>query len=643
MNFNHIAIQRQAGIIEVRRGFHDGQRNRGRRTQQVLLRFIPPSGPVGRAGAAQFSRIRRFCKTLAIHCVICLWRWRLAQQDSETLHGKPNDHPITHKIHPPGAFTKTAGPIVSWRNQCHLGDCVEVMLAMPANSVDAIVTDPPYGLSDHKPGEVEACLSAWLDGQVYLPKGAGFMGKKWDAWVPGPEVWRAAFTVLKPGGHMLVFAGTRSMDLMCMAVRLAGFEMRDAIGYAHDGGGAPLAAWCYGSGFPKSLDVSGAIDKAGGVSPVEQAAVLRAARQRAGLSRDAVAVAVGCTTSSIRDWEEGRALAVGAAVEFITPSVKYRAELANLLGYTEDERRVVGVTTARAGDGSVIGLGHGGTLRAGGNSEAARHWQGWGTALKPAWEPVIIARKPLDKGTVAANVLHWGTGGMNIDACRVAIDPTADASQLRTMQSSVRQDADGWGMSTVAGDVPQVVRTDGRWPANLLHDGSEEVLATFPDAKGQQGALTGNEPSNKTADVFGTFAGRSPSSPRNDSGSAARFFYCAKASRAERNMGLIDPGPVHKHGVTLRKMENAVLDGIATGNTHATVKPIKLMRHLCRLVTPLGGVVLDPFIGSGSTGCAAVLEGFDYIGIERDAAYIEIARARIAAAKAQGFQSLLDD
>ena len=263
--------------------------------------------------------------------------------------------------------------------------------------------------------------------------------------------------------------------------------------------------------------------------------------------------------------------------------------------------------------------------------------------LKPAWEPVIIARKPLDKGTVAANVLHWGTGGMNIDACRLAIDSQVDASQLHSMSRNTRVGGDGLDMSTVCGDTPQLVRADNRWPANLIHDGSEEVLAAFPDAKGQQGALTGNEPSSKTADVFGTFAGRWPSTPRNDAGSAARFFYCAKASRAERNMGLKDPGPVHKHGVTLRQMENAVRDGIATGNTHATVKPIKLMRYLCRLVTPPGGVVLDPFIGSGSTGCAAVLEGFDYSGIERDAAYIEIARARIAAAKAQGFQPSLDD
>ena len=275
-------------------------------------------------------------------------------------------------------------------------------------------------------------------------------------------------------------------------------------------------------------------------------------------------------------------------------------------------------------------------------TDAARRWQGWGTALKPAWEPVIIARKPLDQGTVAANVLHWGTGAMNIDACRVAIDPQVDASQLCSMSRNTRVGGDGWGMSTVCGDTSQVVRADGRWPANLILDGSDEVLAAFPQASGQQGALSGNEPSGKTADVFGAFANRAPFTPRGDGGSAARFFYSAKASRKEANAGLADPGPVHKHGATLRQMENAVKSGKATGNTHATVKPLALMRYLCRLVTPPAGVVLDPFLGSGSTACAAVLEGFDFIGIEREADYLAIARARIASASAQGFQPPLD-
>ena len=366
---------------------------------------------------------------------------------------------------------------MSWRNRCHLGDCLDVMRSMPANSVDSIVSDPPYGLSDHKSGEIEACLRAWLDGQVYSPKGAGFMGKAWDAWVPGPEVWRAAFTVLKPGGHMLIFAGTRSMDLVSMAIRLAGFELRDAIGYAHDGGGAPLAAWCYGSGFPKSLDVGKAIDRA------------------AGAKREVI----------------GR---------YTIPKDSAAGNAGKVVQSTTEESGMFGATAGVQGTPITAPA-----------TEAARQWQGWGTALKPAWEPVIIARKPLDQGTVAANVLHWGTGGLNIDACRVELH--GDYKCKANGRPSLTGLADHYEPATA-----NKADTLGRWPANLILDGSDEVLAAFPDATGQQGALTGNEPSDKTADVFGAFAGRAPSTPRGDTGSAARFFYCAKAGRKERNDGL---------------------------------------------------------------------------------------------------------
>jgi DNA modification methylase len=432
--------------------------------------------------------------------------------------------------------------------QLHHGDCLDVLKKLPDCSVDSVVCDPPYGLSQHSTAQVLECLTAWIAGKVYEPKGAGFMGKSWDAWVPGPEVWRECLRVLKPGGHALAFAGTRSMDLMSMAIRLAGFELRDSIGYAHDGGGAPLMAWCYASGFPKSLDVSKAIDKAAGV-----------------------------------------------------------------------DHRGTPVT------------------------DAAQQWQGWGTALKPTWEPIILARKPLI-GTVAENVLKHGTGAINVDGCRVGIDPIADASQLRTMQRSARASDDGWGMSAVKGDAPQVVREDGRWPANLILSDSPEVTGLFPQAKGQQGSVTGDEPSSKTNAVYGRFNGRPASTPRGDTGSAARFFkqvkpededfeaarlmYCAKASRSDRNEGLQDPGPQFKHGVTLRQIENTE----RKGNVHPCVKPTNLMAYLCRLVTPPGGTVLDPFMGSGSTGKAAMLEGFQFIGIEREAEFFQIANARIRAA-----------
>lgn len=364
----------------------------------------------------------------------------------------------------------------------HRGNCLTVLRTMDDNSVDSIVTDPPYGLK--------------------------FMGKKWDYDVPAVEVWAECLRVLKPGGYLLAFAGTRTQHRMATRIEDAGFEIRDMI------------AWVYGSGFPKS---------------------------------------------------------------------------------------------------------HNG------------EWGG--TALKPALEPITMARKPL-VGTVEKNWREHGVGALNIDGCRV--DAEDGGRPLREV-APLRSDVEYQG-NALAGRVDgslassrAVGSTDlGRWPANLIHDGSDEVVAGFPQAKGQQGALSGTEPSSKTANAYGEFAGRAPSRPRADTGSAARFFYCAKAGRADRNEGMEDPGPQFKKGSTLRDAENLNKAGERRGNHHPTVKPTDLMAYLCRLVTPPHGVVLDPFMGSGSTGVAAMREGFNFIGIERDEdengkplGYMDIARARI--------------
>jgi site-specific DNA-methyltransferase (adenine-specific) len=457
------------------------------------------------------------------------------------------------------------------------------------------------------------------------------------------------------------------MDLMSMAIRLAGFELRDSIGYAHDGGGAPLMAWCYGSGFPKSHDVSKAIDKAGGLSPVYQGELLKVKRIAAGLTHEQVAAAIGCAPMTVRNWEDGRQRAAGREVEVITPSEQFREKLANLLGYSSDERRVVGLGS---GSKSLYETGHRGiaydTAPA---TEAARQWQGWGTALKPAWEPIILARKPLI-GTVAENVLKHGTGAINVDGCRVGIDPIADASQLRTMQRSARASDDGWGMSTVKGDAPQVVREDGRWPANLILSDDPEVVGVFPNAPGQQGPISSTAPSAKTSNVYGAMKREGeasqdsnntgavgfkmkPGARRLDQGSAARFFkqvspdaediataqrlfYCAKASKRDRDEGL--EGFESKQGdfttcglndPKLREARGRDAAETTRANVHPTVKPTDLMAYLCRLVTPPGGVVLDPFMGSGSTGKAAIREGFQFIGCEMSPEYMDIARARI--------------
>lgn len=316
-------------------------------------------------------------------------------------------------------------------------DCLAALREMPEESVDSIVTDPPYGF--------------------------GFMGKHWDAETPSVDVFSECLRLLRPGGHLLAFGGPRTYHRLAVAVEDAGFEIRDQM------------MWLYGTGFPKSHNVSKAIDKMHGAE------------------------------------------------------------------------RVAIIETAPA-------------------TEDAQEWDGWGTALKPAHEPIVMARKPF-KGTVAANVLEHGTGAINIDGCRVGEDGGTRKASVPTGEGN---GIFGQGLHGAC-DIEQLGK--GRFPANIMHDGSDAVLGIFP---------------------------------MTSEGSAARYFYCAKASKRDRG----------------------------EGNSHPTVKPTELMRYLVRLVTPPNGTVLDPFCGSGSTGKAAVLEGFKFIGIEREAEYVEIARMRCANATA---------
>lgn len=469
-------------------------------------------------------------------------------------------------------------------------DCIEAMQKMEPDSIDAVVTDPPYDLTQNKKGGTGA---ASLNPNSPAGRsrigtgngGGGFMGKDWDATGIAfkVETWAEVLRVAKPGAFLLACGGSRTFHRMMIAIEDAGWELRDTI------------MWVYGSGFPKSLDVSKAFDKAGGVPPEEQARLLRTKREGLGMSREELAEKVGCTTSSIRDWEEGRSRESGKPLEFMVPSPEYRDKLTVILDYTQDERKAIGASTNRAGDGSVIGLGHSGQLREGGNTELSKRWEGWGTALKPAFEPIVVARKPL-VGTVIQNVARYGTGAINIDGCRVQVnsdDPNHRPGETETTDATTSM----FGISSQRrGSLGE-----GRWPANLIHDGSEEVLAEFPASKGQAGSITGIEPSSKTSTVYGDYAERRESTPRGDSGSAARFFYCAKASKSDRGVG----------------------------NIHPTVKPLALMRYLVRLVTPPGGIVLDPFTGSGTTGVAAKAEGVSFIGMEREPEYHRIATARI--------------
>lgn len=398
-------------------------------------------------------------------------------------------------------------------------DSIDHLKTLPDSSIDAVVTDPPYGLGNCSPRAVSAALTAWLAGEEYQPSGAGFMGKSWDAFVPGPELWREVYRVLKPGGHAVIFAGSRTVDLMGIAVRLAGFEVRD------------MLHWLYGSGFPKSHDVSKALDK------------------RAGAEREVIReVKATGTARRIKGRGMGAATA-GLDVEYEPTVIQYTAPASPL----------------------------------------AQQWSGWGTALKPAHEPVLLCRKPL-AGSVAENVEQWGVGGLNIDACRVETDEVLGRASA------------GWQKGGyVGGELARwsglgVTIEGGRWPANILLD---------PSAGAALDLQAGVE--------------------------ASRFFYEGKASREEREAGLV--------GLEAR----AVGDGRETPidnpyqrgetkrqNVHPTVKPIAVMRWLCKLITPPGGVILDPFCGSGTTGCAAAQLGFEFVGIEREPEYAEIARARIA-------------
>jgi DNA modification methylase len=401
----------------------------------------------------------------------------------------------------------------------HRGDCLEVLPLLEADSIDSCVTDPPYHLTSIVKRFGKSNLER-DDSNLQLPsnKGGGgtvspykrvargFMGKQWDGGDVAfrPETWAEVLRVLKPGAHLIAFSGTRTYHRMACAIEDAGFEIRDQIG------------WCYGSGFPKSHDVSKGIDRLAGA-----------------------------------------------------------------------EREVVG----RGGD--TFGYGEGKTgLRAGNiditapATASAIQWQGWGTALKPAWEPCVLARKPLSESSIAANVLKHGTGGINVDGCRIEAE-----------NNSAWRQPNGQGVA-LSGSVDGSLRNEiedrsnlGRWPANLIHDGSEEVLAGFPET--QSDTLT-PEMNVKPAGGWsgGSYADRVKSEFYANSGSAARFFYTAKADTDDR-----------------------------LGSKHPTVKPLDLIQYLVRLITPSGGIVLDPFAGTGTCGEASWREQFYSVLIEREPEY----------------------
>lgn len=396
-------------------------------------------------------------------------------------------------------------------NKIICGDCLEVLKTMPDNSIDSCVTDPPYEL--------------------------GFMGKSWDSTGIAYDVdmWREVSRVLKPGGYLLSFGGTRTYHRMVCAIEDAGFEIRDQI------------QWIYGSGFPKSMDIAKSIE----------AKILTGSANK----------------DKFKQLDGEKALAQ--------------------LGYTK---------THADNDRPNNYNGQEYNAKVYFHTPEAQQWNGWGTALKPAHEPIVVARKPLSEKTVADNVLKWGTGGINIDGCRVETNEII-TNHSRGAESALSKGK--YGDSKEQKTHQTKGQAQGRFPANVIFD--EEAGKMLDEQSGitKSGKVKENKDGYEGESNTKFLRGRSTKQNQHgDSGGASRFFYCAKASKKERE-----------------------------GSKHPTVKPLMLMRYLVRLVTPLNGIVLEPFAGSGTTLEASSLEGFSFVGIEKQAEYIPDIKARIYRAR----------
>ena len=503
------------------------------------------------------------------------------------------------------------------------GNNIDILKTYPDNYFDAVVTDPPYGLG--KEPNAETLMKDWIEHGYHEILGSGFMGKEWDAFVPQPIFWKEVYRVLKHGGHVLSFFGTRTYDWGVMSMRFAGFEVRDCI------------QWLYGSGFPKSHNISKALDKM-----------------------------------------------EGAEREVIGTKERGSVE--------EAKERGVGFLSDPANRNNTKQFGYGTELITAPSTEAAKKWDGWGTALKPANEPIVLARKPLEKGlSVAENILKWGVGGINIDASRIGNVGGTERGEQGERMKDIKN---GFRENNEIIDINK-----GRFPANIIlthhedcvckgtkkvkgskdgirkassefgqnsgwndhenkdtirkgtadENGQEEIedwdchedcpIRILDEQSGDRSSTRINNSNDKikkgnTNKLFGGSIQKieSYSKDYRDKGGASRFFYVAKASKAERNKGLDGFDVKRMEGRDEGQDERSVAfkaRPTPMANIHPTVKPIKLMQYLVKMITPPNGIVLDPFCGSGTTGVACKLDGFSFVGLEQDTEYTKIAEARI--------------
>ena len=561
--------------------------------------------------------------------------------------------------------------------ELHEGDCLEYMKEMDAESVDSIVTDPPYGLK--------------------------FMDKDWDYGIPGVAYWKEALRVAKPGAYLLAFGGTRTFHRLMCAIEDAGWEVRDTVG------------WIYGQGFPKGHNVAWELHKKActlcGIMVKYDHEETQSNTPGIEGSSSGTAGEIPSTEYDLRfvrgTYLQTPVYACAKCGQVLQPFMSKQEsqelrtawekseiiwpEQSSVEGWSDLETtqrklqrcEVCQMSSGVFADGAEGWLYYGASVSDGSipwqvanadgscpsyrpqsseqlhrQSDAirverqAQTYRGYNVALKPAWEPVIVARKPLI-GTVAENVLQYGTGAMNIDASRVRTGSGDDYGRSNARSDGAVNKGEFFNGLESGEGLNEYASPAGRWPANLIHDGSDEVMELFPQTK--QASARPNSRGvvydKDGAHVYGKYAPNKHNSMHFDTGSAARFFYCAKASKADRDEGLEDffwwkeTSKSHWQRIDepeYRRMKDENDEAqkqkrksphiIAMGNVHETVKPESLMRYLCKLVTPPGGIVFDPFMGSGSTGKAAIKEGFRFFGCDTDPDYVQIAEMRIKCA-----------